>query len=84
MRCPHCQNNDLRLLEQLGEHTWRCDVCSKPFERATPKTRVTVGRTGHDILRDIELDKARAFDAETRRRFDGPPFDTLEEKRGER
>lgn len=28
--CPNC--GELRQIERLNSHVWRCDVCSKPFD----------------------------------------------------
>jgi transposase-like protein len=33
VKCPHCQNDDMRMLEWMPKRkAWVCDVCSKIFE----------------------------------------------------
>ncbi len=31
-KCPHCRNDDVRLIEHIRNEHYRCEVCSKNFD----------------------------------------------------
>lgn len=53
MRCPHCKNDNPRLLERLTHDTARCDVCSKEFN--APVRKLTVHER-HELAADHGFD----------------------------
>ena len=50
-RCPHCGNDDKRMLELIGIGNWLCEVCSKSFKaEMKDDNQSTIKNTG--IKRD--------------------------------